>query len=132
MNVLVTGGAGFIGSHLVDKLVSGGVDVKILDNLSTGNLDNIRRHLDSGKVEFIQGDVRDPSKVKKAVRGVSHVIHLAAIISVTFSTENPAETYDVNTSGTLNLLAASAAAGVKRLVFCLLLLSLRRANFFGP
>jgi len=61
--------------------------------------------------------LRDPSIVKKSVRGVSHVVHLAAIISVTFSTENPAVTYDVNTSGTLNLLAASASAGVKRLVF---------------
>jgi len=116
LSVLVTGGAGFIGSHLVDKLVSGGVDVKVLDNLSTGNLTNISRHLDSGKVEFIEGDLRDPSMVKKVVYGVSHVVHLAAIISVTFSTENPAVTYDVNTSGTLNLLAASTQAGVRRLV----------------
>ena len=117
LNVLVTGGAGFIGSHLVDKLVSNGVEVKVLDNLSTGNLNNIRRHLDSGKVEFIEGDLRDPAIVKKAVSGVSHVVHLAAIISVTFSTENPAVTYDVNTSGTLGLLQASALAGVKRFVF---------------
>jgi len=117
LSVLVTGGAGFIGSHLVDKLVSGGFDVKVLDNLSTGSLNNIRRHLDSGKVEFIEGDVRDPVIVKKAVSGVSHVVHLAAIISVTFSTENPAVTYDVNTAGTLSLLQASALAGVKRFVF---------------
>ena len=117
LNVLVTGGAGFIGSHLVDKLVSGGAYVKVLDNLSTGNLSNISRHIDSGKVEFIEGDVRDPTIIEKAVRGVSHVVHLAAIISVTFSTENPAVTYDVNTSGTLKLLAASAGAGVKRFVF---------------
>ncbi len=117
LNVLVTGGAGFIGSHLVDKLVSGGVEVKVLDNLSTGNLNNIRRHLDSGKVEFIEGDLRDPVIVKKAVNGVSHVVHLAAIISVTFSTENPAVTYEVNTAGTLSLLQASVLAGVKRFVF---------------
>ena len=117
MNVLVTGGAGFIGSHLVDKLVSGGVCVKVLDNLSTGSLNNISRHLNSGKVEFIEGDLRDLAILKNAVKGVSQVVHLAAIISVTFSTDNPAVTYDVNTSGTLNLLQASAEAGVKRFVF---------------
>jgi UDP-glucose 4-epimerase len=117
LSVLVTGGAGFIGSHLVDKLVSCGVVVKVLDNLSTGNLNNLRRHLDSGKVEFIEGDVRDPTIIKSAVHGVSRVVHLAAIISVTFSTENPEVTYDVNTSGTLSLLRASAEAGVRRFVF---------------
>lgn len=117
LSVLVTGGAGFIGSHLVDKLVSGGVNVRILDNLSSGDLDNLSSHVGSGRVEFIEGDVRDIAVVRKAVSGVSHVVHLAAIVSVTFSTENPAVTYDVNTSGTLNLLQASAEAGVRRFVF---------------
>jgi nucleoside-diphosphate-sugar epimerase len=117
MKVLVTGGAGFIGSHLVNRLVSDGAEVKVLDNLSTGNLENIRSHVNSGRLEFLEGDIRDTSVVEKAFEGVSIVVHLAAQISVAYSIEKPAETYDVNTSGTLKLLQASAQAGVKRFVF---------------
>jgi UDP-glucose 4-epimerase len=117
LKILVTGGAGFIGSHLVDRLVSEDTEVKVLDNLSTGNIKNIRSHVDSGSVEFLKGDIRDISIVKKAVEGVSAVVHLAAQISVAYSIENPAETYDVNTSATLKLLQASSEAGVKRFVF---------------
>jgi nucleoside-diphosphate-sugar epimerase len=117
LKVLVTGGAGFIGSHLVDRLVSDGAELKVLDNLSTGNMENIQRHVNSGRVELIEGDIRDTSVVKKAVEGVSVVAHLAAQISVSYSIENPAETYDVNTSGTLKLLQAGAQAGIKRFVF---------------
>jgi UDP-glucose 4-epimerase len=117
LKILVTGGAGFIGSHLVDRLVSDGKQVKVLDNLSSGNMENIQRHMDSGKVEFLKGDIRDYLVVKKAVEGVSAVVHLAAQISVFCSIENPAETYDVNTYGTLKLLQASAQIGIKRFVF---------------
>ena len=68
--VLVTGGAGFIGSHVVDRLVNDGYEVRVIDNLSTGNLANIQGHLNSGKVEFVKGDIREASTVKVTLEGV--------------------------------------------------------------
>ena len=88
-HVLVTGGAGFIGSHLVDRLVGAGCLVKVLDNLSTGKLGNIRGHLDSGKAFFVEGDVRDASIVERSVQDCDAVVHLAAQTSVPYSVENP-------------------------------------------
>ena len=79
--VLVTGGAGFIGSHLVDRLVAEGFSVRVLDDLSSGCLDNIRGHVDSGRVDFVKGDVKDPEVVGECVCGVGFVVHLAAVIS---------------------------------------------------
>ncbi len=117
MKVLVTGGAGFIGSHLVDRLVSSGYDVRIIDNLSTGRLENIQGHLDSGRVDFVLGDIRDLSFVKRSLKGVDVVVHLAALISVPLSVENPDLTFDVNVTGTLNMLRACAEEGVGRFVF---------------
>jgi len=117
MKVLVTGGAGFIGSHVVDRLVNEGYHVRVLDNLSSGKLDNIKGHLDSGKVEFVKGDIRDASFVKESLNGVNVVIHMAALVSVPLSIENPALTFDINLLGTLNLLRASAAKHVNRFVF---------------
>jgi nucleoside-diphosphate-sugar epimerase len=76
--VLVTGGASFIGSHLVDALVAKGAKVRVVDNLSSGRLDNIRAHVETGRVEFIQGDLNEPHVVEQAVRGVNVVFHLAA------------------------------------------------------
>jgi UDP-glucose 4-epimerase len=116
-SALVTGGAGFIGSHLVDRLVSEGYFVKVIDDLSTGQLANIAGHVDAGRVEFLKGDVRDSALVKEAVRGVDVIAHLAALTSVPFSMKNPDLVYDVNVSGSLNLILAAIEAGVDRFVF---------------
>lgn len=115
--VLVTGGAGFIGSHVVDRLVHEGFAVRVLDDLSSGKLSNIQAHLDSGAAEFAKGDIRDQETVKEAVKGVCGVVHLAAQISVSRSVEDPDFTFDVNVAGTENLLAAAAEEGVGRFVF---------------
>jgi len=76
--VLVTGGASFIGSHLVDALVERGADIRVVDNLGSGRLENIQPHVDAGRVDFVQGDLRDPSLVQQAVQGINVVFHLAA------------------------------------------------------
>jgi UDP-glucose 4-epimerase len=94
--VLVTGGAGFIGSHVVDTLVGEGYSVSVVDNLSSGSLANISGHVDDGSVDFVEADVRDRDVVGKLVHDVDAVVHLAAIVSVPFSLENPDLTFDVN------------------------------------
>jgi UDP-glucose 4-epimerase len=115
--VLVTGGAGFIGSHLVDKLAGSGYSVRVIDDLSEGKLSNIGRHLKDCKVRFFNGDIRDVELVRSCVRDVDAVVHLAAVTSVPFSVENPSLTFDVNVNGTLNLLNASAKAKAERFIF---------------
>jgi UDP-glucose 4-epimerase len=117
MNVLVTGGAGFIGSHLVDRMVSCGCKVRVLDNLSTGQLSNISSHIKSGKVDFIEGDINDFELVKKSVKDCDAIAHLAAVISVPFSVKNPKLTCETNIGGTLNLLSAAAEKAVSKFVF---------------
>jgi UDP-glucose 4-epimerase len=114
---LVTGGAGFIGSHVVDRLVAEGCWVRVVDNLSTGKLENISGHVERGKVDFVEGDIRDASVAEKSVEDVDVVVHLAAQISVPFSVENPSFTFDVNVKGTMNLLRSCAEKKVGRLVF---------------
>lgn len=114
---LVTGGAGFIGSHIVDLLVTKGFDVRVLDNLSTGKLDNISCHLKSGAVELVEGDIREVKDVKKSLDGVDIVIHMAALVSVPLSVEDPNLTFDINLTGTLHVLRASAESAVKKFVF---------------
>jgi UDP-glucose 4-epimerase len=115
--VLVTGGAGFIGSHLVDRLVTRGYEIYVLDDLSTGKLDNLAGHLNRGKVHFVKGDIRDAELVEKLVGEVDYIVHSAALISVPFSIEKPVVTTEVNFNGTLNLLKASVNSGVERFVF---------------
>jgi UDP-glucose 4-epimerase len=115
--ILVTGGAGFIGSHLVAKLAEQGNYVRVLDNLSTGKLSNIDALLKDGLVDFVKGDIRDVSAVKAAVSGVDVVFHLAAQISVPLSILNPKLNHEVNAGGTSNLLNASKCDGVGRFVF---------------
>lgn len=112
---LVTGGAGFIGSNLCEKLLEKGYKVRIMDNLSTGKEENIKDFVSA--VEFIKGDIRDRATVEKAVKGAHYVIHLAALGSVPRSVEDPLTTHDVNVTGTLNILNASRDANVKRVVY---------------
>ena len=113
----MTGGAGFVGSHVVDGLVTAGYTVGVVDNLSTGNLANIRTHVNRGSVGFVKADIRDRDVMGKLVHDVDAVIHLAAIVSVPFSLENPRLTYDVNVDGTRELLASCVRSGVKKFVF---------------
>jgi UDP-glucose 4-epimerase len=113
-NFLVTGGAGFIGSHTVEELAREGHTVRVLDNLSGGSRANLRAA--DGSIDFREGDIRDRAAVQEAVRGVEYVIHLAALVSVTASVENPPETLAVNIDGTLNVLTAAREAGVRRVV----------------
>jgi UDP-glucose 4-epimerase len=111
MRVLVTGGAGFIGSHLVDALVARGDDVVVLDDLSTGYAGNV-----SPAARLVEGDVADRPTTETAVAGAELVFHLAAARAVLRSVLDPLTTDRVNTSGTLNLLESSRAAGVRRVV----------------
>jgi UDP-glucose 4-epimerase len=115
--VLVTGGAGFIGSHLVDRLVDDGFDVLILDNLWSGSLDNVRTQLQGKSVRFVKGDIRDYQTVRNVTEGNTAVFHLAGVTSVLWSIQNPAETHEVNATGTLNILRASVEAKVTKLIF---------------
>ena len=117
LKVLVTGGAGFIGSHVVDRLVREGYEVRVLDNLTTGKLENIQGHLSSDKIEFVKGDIRDLSTVKESLENIDAVIHFAALVSVPLSIENPNLTFDINLLGTLNLLRSSVEKNINRFVF---------------
>lgn len=114
--ILVTGGAGFIGSHIVDRILDEGVKVRVLDNLSTGEKKNISHHKDKKQFQFIEGDIRNIDQVKEAVKGVDAVIHQAALVSVTHSVEDPILSHEINVKGTLNLLKASTNAKVKRFI----------------
>jgi nucleoside-diphosphate-sugar epimerase len=115
MTVLVTGGAGFIGSNLVRSLLEDGKTVRVLDDLSTGRVENLAGVL--GDVELIEADVRDPAAVAKAVTSVEVVHHLAALPSVARSVADPVASHQVNVDGTLNLLLAASEGGVRRLVY---------------
>ncbi len=112
---LVTGGAGFIGSHIVKELVRQGQRVTVLDNLSGGKLENLATVQD--KIAFIKGDICDFETVVKACQQVDYVLHLAALISVAESMAKPQETAEINVQGTVNVLEAAKQCGVKRLVF---------------
>jgi nucleoside-diphosphate-sugar epimerase len=115
MRCLVTGGAGFIGSHLTDRLVKDGHDVTVLDNLATGlesNLENVR-----SKIKFINGDLRNLETVREAVDAQDVIFHLGALGSVPRSIDDPITTNAVNVNGTLNVLVAAKDAGVKRLIY---------------
>ena len=111
---LVTGGAGFIGSHLVEELLRRRQRVRVLDNFSTGKKKNLAPFAD--RFQMVRGDVRDPRAVARAVKGVDYVLHQAALASVPRSIDNPLETNEVNLGGTLNMLLAARDAGVRRLI----------------
>jgi len=112
---LVTGGAGFIGSHIVDFLVGQGETVRVLDDLSSGKGQNIEHNL--GKIEFVQGSIVDLPTVRRCVEGVDFVLHQAAIPSVPRSIDNPIASNEAGVTGTLNVLVAARDAKVKRFVY---------------
>ena len=112
---LVTGGAGFIGSHLVKELVKRGVKVRILDNVSSGNIGNLEGL--GSKIEFVEGDIRNAIACRNACRGVDAVFHMAALVSVPQSVADPIMSDAINSGGTLNMLIAARDCEVKRFVF---------------
>lgn len=112
---LVTGGAGFIGSHMAEALIRKGAQVRVLDNFSTGKRENLAPLIPH--IDLVEGDVRDLSCCKKAMEGVDYVIHLAALHEVPRSVEKPLETHEVNVTGILNVLLAARDAAVKRFVY---------------
>ena len=118
---LVTGGAGFIGSHLVETLLKSGEQVTVLDNFSTGKEENLRfvdeLSLPSGEFTLLKGDIRDLSSCHEACKGIDFVLHQAALGSVPRSIDDPITTNEVNIQGTLNMLVAARDAKVKRFVY---------------
>jgi UDP-glucose 4-epimerase len=112
MKVLVTGGAGFVGSHLVDRLLKEGHNVIVLDDLSSGKIENVNKN-----AKFVKGDVRDFKIVDSLTKNVDVVYHLAAQVSVPLSMKDPLENFKINVLGTLNLLDASEKNGVKNFVY---------------
>jgi nucleoside-diphosphate-sugar epimerase len=112
---LVTGGAGFIGSNIAERLVALGKSVRVLDNFLTGNRENLRSF--EKQVEILEGDLRNPADVRRAVAGVRFVLHVAALPSVLRSVQEPQLAHDINVNGTLALLLAAREAGCQRVVF---------------
>jgi UDP-glucose 4-epimerase len=115
MRVLVTGGAGFIGSHLSEALVARGHEVRVLDDLSTGTRENLAAM--KAHIEWHEGDIRDPWILARVMRGVDVVYHQAALASVGRSVRDPVGVTEINAVGTMNVLAAAQAAGVRRVLF---------------
>lgn len=115
--ILITGGAGFIGSNLCDHFIAKGYKVVCLDNFATGFRKNIQHHLTNSSFTLIEGDIRNMDDCRRAVEGVSYVLHQAALGSVPRSIKDPITTNDVNVGGFLNMLTASRDAGVKRFVY---------------
>ena len=111
---LVTGGAGFIGSHIVDELLDRGHRVRVLDNFATGRRENLAHVADD--IELVEGDIQSYERVHNAAKGADYVIHEAALPSVPRSIQDPLTTHQVNTTGTLNVLLAARDGGVKRVV----------------
>ena len=119
MKYLVTGGAGFIGSHIVSALLKQGASVRVLDNFSTGkreNIEELTRQFGGDQLDVFEGDIRDASRVGEAVRGIDIIFHEAAFVSVPQSMDEPQECFDVNITGTSLLFDAARRAGVRRAV----------------
>ena len=114
MHTLVTGGAGFIGSHIVEELLRRGDSVRVLDNFSSGSRENLKSL--PGKAEIMEGDVRDLAAVKVAVRNVNVIFHLAAFVSVPLSMTDPETCFAVNVGGSVNILEAARQAGTRKVV----------------
>jgi nucleoside-diphosphate-sugar epimerase len=115
LTYLVTGGAGFIGSHMIDALLKAGHRVRVVDNFATGKRENLA-HV-AQQIDLHEISITEPEPLAAAMQGVDYVFHLAALGSVPRSVNNPLETHETNTTGTLNVLLAARDAGVKRVVF---------------
>jgi UDP-glucose 4-epimerase len=115
--VLVTGGAGFIGSHLAEELVKQDYAVIVLDDLSTGKMENMAELLRKGDVEFVRGSITDLTLLQKLFRGAQYIFHQAALASVPRSIENPSTTNEVNITGILNILIAAKDNNVKKVIY---------------
>lgn len=115
--VLVTGGAGFIGSHLVPSLLEKGYSVVVLDNLYSGKLENLKGSRSNPRFGFVHADIRDKQALADAFHGVDAVVHLAALIDIAASVVDPLGTHEVNVTGTINLLQEAVKNKVKRFVF---------------
>ena len=113
-NILITGGAGFIGSHLAEYLLAAGCSVRVLDNLSTGKRENLPAH---PQLEFVQGDIRDRPVVSDVARGMDAIVHLAAVASVQASVDDPTGTHETNFDGTLYLLEAARKENIRRFLY---------------
>lgn len=118
-NILVTGGAGFIGSNLCEELIKRDYHVTCLDNFSTGHLSNIQKFIDyhDDQFELVEGDIRDLETCRKAVKNVDAVLHEAALGSIPRSIDDPITTNSVNIGGFLNMLVATNEAGIDRFIF---------------
>ena len=116
LRVAVTGGAGFIGSHVVDQLVAGGSDVVVIDDLSTGRRENIATHQSSDSVTFHQADIQDRDAMKRLLRGTDVVIHMA-VASLRASLNDPESVHQINTTGTIRTCHAALENGVERFVY---------------
>lgn len=114
---LVTGGCGFIGSHLVDALLARGRKVKVIDNLSVGRRANLAHQADNAHLTVVEGDVADRALVRREMAGIERVFHLAALADIVPSIEKPLAYFDANVAGTFSVLEAARAEGVKRLVY---------------
>ena len=120
----MTGGAGFIGCHIVRALLDRGDQVRVLDNFSTGHRDNLVDLFDD--IDLIEGDLRSIDACRRAVKGISHIFHLAALPSVSRSLEDPHTTHEVNATGTLHLLMAAREVGVRRVIYA------SSSSIYGP
>ncbi|MDC3316992.1 SDR family NAD(P)-dependent oxidoreductase [Candidatus Poseidoniaceae archaeon] len=117
MHILITGGAGFIGSNLAEHLIQNGIRATVLDNLLTGKVENISHLMGNELFSFIEGDIRDFQTCKNAVAGCTHISHQAALGSVPRSIDDPITSLEINISGTVNVFRAAVEEGVKRIVF---------------
>jgi len=117
MKALITGGSGFIGSHLADLLVKSGHEVVVIDNLSNGRLDNIQHLIQHKNFKFYELDIINLADIKPMFKGTDWVFHLAGMADIVPSIENPKAYYDCNVTGTFNVLESSRAAGVKKIVY---------------
>ncbi|MEM2928954.1 MAG: SDR family oxidoreductase [Nitrososphaerota archaeon] len=115
--ILVTGGAGFIGSHLVDELINRGYKVIVLDNFYSGKIENLRKNLKNKNFKLIKGDIRNIKDVKKAIKNVNAIFHLAAIVSVPLSIKNPILVNEVNVIGSLNVLKIAIEENVDKFIY---------------
>jgi len=114
---VVTGGAGFIGSHLVDVLLAAGRRVLVIDNLAVGRLDNLAQHRGNPRLSFVQADVADRARMRDLMSGADRVFHLAALADIVPSVQNPEAYFDANVNGSYAVAEAARAAGVRRLVY---------------